>query len=1215
MKKFIGIILIIGLILSLAPLSKPANAAAVQISVSGITNHNGAPMAPGAYVEVLDNGSPSPVTGTINPAGTFQGAASIAAGHNVSIRVWETWDGNGQPPNGSYYGTSAPETVGSGFVHIYTPAGFSTSDQISAGTLKFSSATYSVNEGAGTATITVTRTGGSNGTASVNYATSNGTATAGSDYIAKSGTLNWGNGDSANKTFTVSITNDPNDEPNETINLTLSGANGASLGAPNTAVLTIVDNDAAPIANISINPDSLNFSGDEGDGVLSKQSVTITNNGNAALVFTVSGAGAKDWLKVLPGGATVNQGAQVQLEAEVTLAGKPAGFSDSATITLQSGDAFDGESSFTVNVSVNDPDAPNITSITWQANENENYVYGTIEINGTNFLAAPGSVTIGGVSVPTGGNGMKIYQWTDTKITCGVPEEVTAGTNTVQVRNSNNLEGSSSIIVQSRIYGVNPTSAQAGEQITINGSGFGTNAGNITVTFDGTEGTQVSADNTTITVTVPDVNAGEVTLIVNVNGQTASTTFTVEETPVTPAPDITNAYNKELGTLESWVYVTPYDPNWQEGDPVDIALNLVVKGADFGEVEADGAASAPAGASIAVQPTNFSEYQTINDDPNTPPDRMYWWANDLIEIGIPEQIGETYVVAGPAKVKVTTDGGASNEQDFDIKANVYSLEPSSAMVSDEVTITGTAFGDNADNVSVTFNGNEAEIVSIDNGTIVVTVPQMDVTSEVEVVVTVNEVPTTYAQNFEVVDLTPVIGSLSATDGTAEVGQTIIISGENFGDEKVDTSMITFGTTPGNPTAWNDTSITVAVPQGAGTGEVELRIVTVNGEVSTNINIPGNNIYLDDFEGGSVGRWTQDLADSGYYTEGNNVSPDNDSISTDGPQAEAMYDGAKGMKVKFSHEATEEANLWGAKLANTLDLSAIKGISFYINWDDSSNAFDLILKDVDGKQATASVSNTSLMGVNGGGYGKLTIAVTNFAPELGFDWTKVTEYTVMYTTQATSESHHYVDNILAIVEGEDIETEVKIFSIDPAQAPAGTKVTIKGEDFGFAQGQSSLVFENIETNVSYQAEIEKWSASEIEAVVPELAGTGIYNVKVVKIAIAAGIINAQESNTETFKITANAAASGVANVYPNPFDPNNETLTIAYSPGSATNIGIYIYDMTARLVYKQTVSTSQTTWNGRDTWSKLLGDGAYILRVVNEDNKQLIAKGKILVIKQ
>src|SRR5439155_10748347 len=57
------------------------------------------------------------------------------------------------------------------------------------GTLQFSNPTYAVTENGATATVAVTRTGGSAGSVSVNYGTSNGTATAGSDYTAAAGTL------------------------------------------------------------------------------------------------------------------------------------------------------------------------------------------------------------------------------------------------------------------------------------------------------------------------------------------------------------------------------------------------------------------------------------------------------------------------------------------------------------------------------------------------------------------------------------------------------------------------------------------------------------------------------------------------------------------------------------------------------------------------------------------------------------------------------------------------------------------------------------------------------------------------------------------------------------------------------------------------------------------------------------------------------------------
>jgi hypothetical protein len=112
------------------------------------------------------------------------------------------------------------------------------------GTLALSAATYSANEGQGSITISVTRTGGTAGAASVNYAATAGTATAGADFTATSGTLNWADGDGAAKTFTVAILDDSVDEPNETVTLALSQATGATLGTPATATLTIVDNDA-----------------------------------------------------------------------------------------------------------------------------------------------------------------------------------------------------------------------------------------------------------------------------------------------------------------------------------------------------------------------------------------------------------------------------------------------------------------------------------------------------------------------------------------------------------------------------------------------------------------------------------------------------------------------------------------------------------------------------------------------------------------------------------------------------------------------------------------------------------------------------------------------------------------------------------------------------------------------------------------------------------
>jgi hypothetical protein len=122
---------------------------------------------------------------------------------------------------------------------------------------RFSLSAYTVGEAEGHALITVTRTGGTGGTASVDYATSDlaglnlcsvvtGDASARCDYTAIGGTLVFMPGESS-KTFTVPVINDVYVEGPEVLTLTLSHVVGdATLGTPAVASLTITDNDNTP---------------------------------------------------------------------------------------------------------------------------------------------------------------------------------------------------------------------------------------------------------------------------------------------------------------------------------------------------------------------------------------------------------------------------------------------------------------------------------------------------------------------------------------------------------------------------------------------------------------------------------------------------------------------------------------------------------------------------------------------------------------------------------------------------------------------------------------------------------------------------------------------------------------------------------------------------------------------------------------------------------
>ncbi len=129
------------------------------------------------------------------------------------------------------------------------------------GTIGFTSNSASVGEGNSSVVITVSRTGGSDGAASINYATENGTA-GDSDYTAASGVLSWADGDSGDKNITVSINDDSVDENSESFTVVLSGQSaGVALGESVNTV-TISDNDAPVV----VNPPTPPSSGDSGGG-------------------------------------------------------------------------------------------------------------------------------------------------------------------------------------------------------------------------------------------------------------------------------------------------------------------------------------------------------------------------------------------------------------------------------------------------------------------------------------------------------------------------------------------------------------------------------------------------------------------------------------------------------------------------------------------------------------------------------------------------------------------------------------------------------------------------------------------------------------------------------------------------------------------------------------------------------------------------------------
>lgn len=224
----------------------------------------------------------------ISTSGTLNFAAGvISQTFNVTVCTDALFEGN-ETVNLTLTSPTPPAMLGTPNSAVLTIV-----DNDAQPSLQFSSATYSVGEGGGTATITVTRTGATDNAVSVGYSTvGGGTALGGGacgipvDYVNSFGTLNFASGETS-KTFSITICEDSTAESNETVNLQISSPSGAVLGTPNTAVLTITDNDAAPTLQFSAASVSVSES-------LASVTLTVTRagaTGNAVSVDYATGGG------------------------------------------------------------------------------------------------------------------------------------------------------------------------------------------------------------------------------------------------------------------------------------------------------------------------------------------------------------------------------------------------------------------------------------------------------------------------------------------------------------------------------------------------------------------------------------------------------------------------------------------------------------------------------------------------------------------------------------------------------------------------------------------------------------------------------------------------------------------------------------------------------------------------------------------------------------
>ena len=274
--------------------------------------------------------------GTLTFAGNLTGGGPGTGETSKTIQIPVTQDSDPEDPETLTLTLSNAQSGAFAVLGAPATATVTIADDDPAGQIDFKSLHYDVDETDGQATVTVQRTGGVGGAVSVDYATSDGTATAVSDYAAASGTLNWAAGDGADKTFTVPVTWDGRGEGPESVNLALTNAGGGSdLGPNSVAVLDIGDDGASGPLVLTSN----SYSVGEGDAVVT---ITVTRSGGSL--------GGPVTVDYSTSGGTATAGSDYA-DASGTLTFGPGEASKSFTVPVTSDSTHEGDETFQVALS------------------------------------------------------------------------------------------------------------------------------------------------------------------------------------------------------------------------------------------------------------------------------------------------------------------------------------------------------------------------------------------------------------------------------------------------------------------------------------------------------------------------------------------------------------------------------------------------------------------------------------------------------------------------------------------------------------------------------------------------------------------------------------------------------------------------------------------------------------------------------------------------
>jgi glucose/arabinose dehydrogenase len=228
----------------------------ISINDVSVTEGN-AGTANAGFTVSLSNASSQTITVNYATADNTATAGSdyVTAGGTVTFTPGQT----SQPVSVTVNGETTFEPNETFNVNLTSPTNATIADNLGVGTITNDDAqpTISINDvavtegnaGTTTAGFTVSLSNASSQTITVNYATANNTATAGSDYVTTSGTVTF-TPSQTTQPISVTVNGDLANELNETFLVNLSGASNATI-SDNQGTGTITDDDSQPTLSIN----------------------------------------------------------------------------------------------------------------------------------------------------------------------------------------------------------------------------------------------------------------------------------------------------------------------------------------------------------------------------------------------------------------------------------------------------------------------------------------------------------------------------------------------------------------------------------------------------------------------------------------------------------------------------------------------------------------------------------------------------------------------------------------------------------------------------------------------------------------------------------------------------------------------------------------------------------------------------------------------------